>query len=192
MIVSKDNLWQTEYLRWGLIPSWSKQGLKSKPLINARRETLDQKASFKQALASRRCLILADGFYEWNHELYRRNPLFFQLENRPIFAFAGLWEAWQNYDDQMIYSTTIVNTAAEGIMKEIHPRMPVVLSPQSYHDWLAPSLTNAEDLKHLLLNNLGTKFAYYPVTEKVNLVKNDYPSLIQPEKVTITEQLSLF
>ena len=191
-IVVKENQWQTEYLRWGLIPPWSKQGLKSKPLINARRETLAEKASFKHALVSRRCLILADGFYEWSHDSHGKNPLFFQLNDRPLFAFAGLWESWQNNDGKTIHSTTIINTSAQGVMGEIHPRMPVVLSPDVYDNWLDRDITDTKYLNELLLNNLGTKFNYYPVTQKVNSVKNNSPDLLKKEKVIVTQQLSLF
>ena len=143
-------------------------------------------------MISRRCLIIADGFYEWNHEQYRKNPLFFQLDDRSLFAFAGLWESWQNNNGEIINSTTIINTSAIGIMKDIHPRMPVVLSPDVYDDWLNHDITNTKDLNEILLNNLGTKFTYYPVSEKVNSVKNNYSDLLKEEKVIITQQLSLF
>ena len=192
-IVSTENQWQCQFLRWGLIPSWFKQNnINSKPLINARRETLSQKVSFKNAFANRRCLILADGFYEWNHHLYGQNPLYFHLANNSIFAFAGLWESWQSPDHEIINSTTIINTFADGIMSKIHPRMPVVLSPSVYKLWLN-SPTNSElDLNILLQQHNLHNFFYYPVSKKVNSVKNNYVNLLVKEKVVITEQLSLF
>lgn len=185
------NQGQCQWLRWGLIPSWHKKtNFNSQPLINARQETLAQKPSFKNALRHRRCLILADGFYEWN-QLYGKNPLYFHLPNHALFAFAGLWESWLDVDNnRLITSTTIINTSAEGVMKEIHPRMPVVLSPSIYGEWLNSQTTS--DLNTLLQQHHLDNFSFYPVSEKVNLVKNNYANLLNPEKVQITKQLSLF
>ena len=193
-IVSINNQWQCQFLRWGLIPSWFKQTkIKNKPLINARRETLSQKPSFKNAFAERRCLILADGFYEWNHQLYGKNPLYFHLKNNSLFAFASLWESWQNPNNkQIINSTTIINTSAEGVMKNIHPRMPLVLSPSFYRTWLDTSNGSESYLDTILFKESIHNFCYYPVTKKVNLVKNNFPDLLLEEKVVVTEQLSLF
>lgn len=190
-IVSGDNQWQHQFLRWGLIPQWSKK-TKTNPLINARRETLADKSSFKNAFTHRRCLILADGFYEWNRHLYQKNPLYFHLEDHSIFAFAGLWESWQNNYGQIIKSATIINTGAEGMMEKIHPRMPVVLNPSVYEAWLNPQITSKSDLDILLRKHNCSNFSSYPVSEKVNFVRNNYPDLLIKEKIVITEQLSLF
>jgi putative SOS response-associated peptidase YedK len=190
-IVSINNKWQHQFLGWGLIPRWSKRNrISTKPLINARRETLSEKSSFKDAFVHRRCLILADGFYEWNQHLYQKNPLYFHLENHSIFAFAGLWESWKDSDGRIINSTTIINTSAEGIMNTIHPRMPVVLSPSVYDQWLNSQITTKLDT--LLRKHNCNNFSYYPVSEKVNFVKNNYPDLLIKKQFTITEQLSLF
>ena len=122
----------------------------------------------------------------------RKNPLYFHLENHSIFAFAGLWESWQGSDGQIINSTTIINTCAEGMMKKIHPRMPVVLTPPVYEQWLNPQITSESDLDTLLRKYNSHNFSCYPVSEKVNFVKNNYPNLLIKEKIVITEQLSLF
>ena len=192
-IVSVDNQWQYRFLRWGLIPRWSKKTkINTNPLINARRETLSEKSSFKDAFVHRRCLILADGFYEWNSHLYQKNPLYFHLENHSIFAFAGLWESWKNSDGQIIHSTTIINTCAEGVMKQVHHRMPVILSPSVYHQWLNSQTTSKSDLDTLLRKYNCNNFSFYPASEQVNFVNNNYPDLLIKEKMIITEQLSLF
>jgi putative SOS response-associated peptidase YedK len=193
-IVSINNQWQCQSLRWGLIPSWFKQqNINGKPLINARRETISQKASFKNAFAHRRCLILADGFYEWNHHLYGKNPLYFHLKNNTLFAFAGLWESYQNpQNKEIINSTTIINTFAEGVMEKFHPRMPVVLNSLSYQVWLNSQAFSDSDFDILMQEYNIHDFFYYPVSKNVNLVTNNYPNLLREEKVIVTEQLSLF
>ncbi len=190
-IVSVDNQLSCRWQRWGLIPKWTKKASKTNPLINARMETLSQKPSFKDAFIHRRCLILADGFYEWNRHSYGKNPLYFHLPNQELFAFASLWESWQNSEGKTINSATIINTSAQGVMEEIHPRMPVILSPSVYQQWLNPQLNSPSDLS-LLLQNTQQNFTYYPVSQQVNFVKNNYPDLLKKETLKRTQQLSLF
>jgi putative SOS response-associated peptidase YedK len=138
-----DHPWQLRYLRWGLIPPWAKDNKIASKLINARAETLTEKPSFRQALRSRRCLILADGFYEWREEVSgHRYPYYFHLEGRPIFAFAGLWETWQPKQGEVISSCTIITTPANDQMQPYHHRMPVLLGEEVYHDWLDPTNLN--------------------------------------------------
>ncbi|MBD2395038.1 SOS response-associated peptidase [Cyanobacterium aponinum FACHB-4101] len=188
--LSENNKWKSCFLHWGLIPSWAKNSKNSSNLINARLETLGVKPSFKQAFSQRRCLIPANGFYEWNQEVYGKNPLLFYKTNKEVFAFAGLWEKWQSPTGEIIESATIINTQARGIMAEIHPRMPIILKKCAYQIWLDKSIQDPKLLSEILQSNLKDNLHFYPVNEAVNSVKNNYPELLEPEKVS--KQLSLF
>lgn len=189
---SLNHSWETRFFHWGLIPSWAKNSKNASNLINARLETLGDKPSFKQAFSQRRCLIIADGFYEWNRQLYGKNPLFFHKEDKQIFAFAGLWEKWQSPDGKIIESATIINTQARGVMATIHPRMPIILAKSAYKIWLDNSIQNHQQLSDLLNTHLESQLCYYPVSESVNYVKNNYPELLKPQVVKLSQQLSLF
>src|SRR6185295_668690 len=123
---------QAEELIWGLIPYWSKEPA---PIINARAETLEDKPSFKESFERRRCLILADGFYEWERNGKISQPYYFQLKDGAPFAFAGIWDRWRS-GDRSITSCAIITTTANELLAEIHTRMPVILRPESYDLWL--------------------------------------------------------
>jgi putative SOS response-associated peptidase YedK len=142
-------------LHWGLIPSWAKDRKIAASLINARSETVAEKPAFRTALARRRCLILADGFYEWKKDGKQKTPHCFELPERRPFAFAGLWERWRGDGDNSppVESCTIITTAANDVCSLLHERMPVILDPADYSVWLDPAIT---DLKRLLplLNQL--------------------------------------
>lgn len=140
-------------IRWGLIPSWAKPDAPPKPLINARAETLAEKPSFKQALARRRCLVPADGFYEWQklEGSKRKQPYFFTLKNRELFAFAGIWEEWRPAPDlPALESFAIITTSANELVAPIHDRMPVILKPDHEALWLDPQISDASRLLPLL------------------------------------------
>ncbi|HEY9656670.1 MAG TPA: SOS response-associated peptidase, partial [Crinalium sp.] len=132
---------QVRLFRWGLVPSWAKDLTIGAKLINARAETVAEKPSFRVAFKQRRCLILADGFYEW-HRIDRKTkqPYYFQLADRQPFAFAGLWERWQG-DDTVVETCTILTTQANELLQPIHDRMPVILAPEEYDRWLDPTAT---------------------------------------------------
>jgi putative SOS response-associated peptidase YedK len=140
-------------MHWGLIPSWAKDAKMASKMINARCETLAEKPSFRTALARRRCLILADGFYEWKTEGKKKQPFCFHLaEDRP-FAFAGLWECWRGpggSDGPPLESCTIVTTSANALCRELHERMPVILAPADYDLWLDPGVTDPQQVLPLL------------------------------------------
>ena len=173
---------ECQLLRWGLIPSWAKDSKIGAKMINARAETLASKPSFRSAFKRRRCLVLADGFYEWKRLENKKQPYYFQLQNQQPFAFAGLWEEWQSPDDEKITSCTIVTTAANELLQEIHHRMPVILQQQDYEKWLDPQLQKTEQLEELLYPFQAEKMSAHAVSTKVNNPLHNDPDCITPER----------
>jgi putative SOS response-associated peptidase YedK len=166
---------QIQLMRWGLIPSWAKDPAIGNKLINARAETVSEKPSFRAAFKRRRCLIPADGFYEWQKLDRGKQPYFFHLNNHKLFAFAGLWESWND-----IETVTIVTTEANELLKPVHDRMPVILHPDDYERWLDPQNQNAAELQALLKPFPSERMNAYPVSNKVNRPINDSSELIDP------------
>lgn len=165
-------------LRWGLIPSWAKDIEIGSKLINARAETIAEKPSFRSAFKQRRCLVLADGFYEWLRQHGKKQPFYFQQLHAEPFAFAGLWEHWQR-DGQTIDSCTIITTQANELLEPVHNRMPVMLDPADYDRWLDPT-TTADSLQSLLRPYTAEAMSGYPVSSLVNRATNDHPDCIKP------------
>ena len=166
-----------QMLRWGLIPSWAKDPAIGAKLINARAETVAEKPSFRSAFRHRRCLIIADGFYEWRRQEGKKQPFYFRLLNGQPFAFAGLWERWQDPNGERIDSCTIITTEANEILQPIHDRMPVILNPYDYDLWLDPN-QNSSQLIQLLQPLPSNAMTSYPVSTKVNKPTNNTPELI--------------
>jgi putative SOS response-associated peptidase YedK len=168
-------------MRWGLIPSWSKEGATGPPMINARSETLAEKPTFRTALRSRRCLIPADGFYEWQQlpggGRGKNQPYYIHRPDGGPFAFAGLWETWSG-GGPSIESCTIVTTEANATLRELHDRMPVVLGPADYALWLDPAVNEPAKLAQLLAPCGEDELIAEPVTTHVNRVANDDPQCI--------------
>jgi putative SOS response-associated peptidase YedK len=149
-------------------------------MINARVETLAQKPAFRAALKKRRCLIPADGFYEWQKQGKLKQPVRIVLKSREPFAFAGLWEHWTSPDDEEVLSCTIITTAANELLKEVHERMPVILSRDDEALWLAPKTDDPGKLLPLLKEYPSELMEYYPVDRIVNSPANDTPECIIP------------
>jgi putative SOS response-associated peptidase YedK len=172
---------RAEWLRWGLIPSWAKDPSIGDRLINARSETLTEKPSFRQAFARRRCLILADGFYEWQRAPGQKGPSqpyhFHRLDKKP-FAFAGLYETWKPPEGELVRSCTIITCAANEVVAPVHERMPVMLSGESLWQWLAPAST--DKLQELLKPYPAEWMTAVPISRLVNNVKLDSPELVAP------------
>ena len=172
-----------EKLRWGLVPPWSKNLSGASRLINARAETAAQKPSFRTAFKRRRCLIMADGFYEWQGKKGSKQPYFFTLPSSLPFAFGGLWETWKSNDaadDDPVYkSCTILTTAASESVQDVHHRMPVILQPEVYEDWLDPEIHDADRVAAVLQNHIVRKMQYYPVSKLVNRVQNNSAACIK-------------
>ncbi|MEK5520685.1 hypothetical protein B5V89_19090 [Heyndrickxia sporothermodurans] len=160
------------FLRWGLVPSWAKDPKIGYKMINARAETIDEKPSFKRLLARRRCLIIADGFYEWKKEGNRKTPYHIHLKDKQPFAFAGLWDRW-NQGGKTIQSCTIITTEANKLMRDIHDRMPVILTKESEQVWLDRSIQEEKQLKSLLSPFDSTLMEAYTISEIVNSPKNE-------------------
>jgi putative SOS response-associated peptidase YedK len=171
-----------DYFIWGLIPSWSRDPSIGSRLINARAETLAEKPAFRVAFRRRRCLILADGFYEWQSITGSKSktPIYIQLKSKQPFAFAGLWDIWTHPDGSEIRSCTIITTQPNELIEKIHNRMPVILPPQSYTQWLDISENRPEPLSKLLLPYPAEAMTSYQVSKSVNSPQNDTPECIQP------------
>jgi putative SOS response-associated peptidase YedK len=162
-------------LRWGLIPSWSKDASIGNRLINARAETLAEKPSFRDAFRQRRCLIVTDGFYEWKKtEKGKKQPFYFQLETGEPFAFAGLWERWKTFE-----TCTIITTEANSLMSEVHDRMPVMLDEVGRDRWL-DHCASSEAVRSLLQPCPATAMMFHPVGLAVNSPSYDMPECVQP------------
>jgi putative SOS response-associated peptidase YedK len=179
-IVEDDKGHRGGLLRWGLIPSWAKDAAIGNRMINARAETVAEKPSFRRALQQRRCLILADGFYEWRKEGKKKTPLFITLTSRAPFAFAGLWETWRPSDGETIHSCTIITTTPNALMESIHNRMPVILTREAETAWLDRTITEPEKLLPFLVSYPETLMDAYEVALTVNSPKNDSPACIAP------------
>jgi putative SOS response-associated peptidase YedK len=169
---------QFQLLRWGLVPSWAKDPAMGAKLINARAETVAEKPSFRSAFRHRRCLVIADGFYEWRRQEGKKQPFYFRLQNGQPFAFAGLWERWQDPKSEAIASCTILTTAANELLQPIHDRMPVILDSKDYDLWLDPAVQKPEQLQQLLQPYPSEAMLSYPVSTKVNNPANNTPECI--------------
>jgi putative SOS response-associated peptidase YedK len=189
-VVANNGENKLEFFNWGLIPSWAKDPSIGNRLINARAETLAEKPSFRNALRRRRCLILADGFYEWkqNTDSKRKTPLYIRMKSGKPFAFAGLWEVWKSPDDSTILSCTIITTGPNQLLVGIHNRMPVILSEDTYSDWLDPSERLPEEYSGLLRPYRDGELEAYPVSTLVNKPANDLPDCIKPIESNMGEK----
>ncbi len=168
--------------KWGLIPSWAKDPAIGERMINARAESLAEKPSFKNAYRRRRCLVLADGFYEWkqNPDLKSKTPMYIHLKNNQPFAFAGLWETWKQPDGTDLHTCTIITTQPNSLMQTIHNRMPVILPAGAYEEWLAVEDRLPAQLNGLLVPYPAEGMVAYPVSRMVNSPETDRPELIVP------------
>jgi putative SOS response-associated peptidase YedK len=173
---------QAVNLRWGLIPSWAQDAKIGQKLINARAETVFEKPSFRSAAKRRRCLIAADGFFEWKAEVGKKQkqPYFIHRLGREPFAFAGLWENWHGEDDAAVETCTIITTDANETMKPLHNRMPVILTNEDFDRWLDPKATDAKTFMPLLRPAPDDWLTYYPVTTKMGNPRFHEPACVEP------------
>ncbi len=173
---------KVELYKWGLIPSWAKDPTIGERMINARAETLAEKPSFRNAYHRRRCLILADGFYEWkqNPDLKTKQPMYIRLKNGAPFAFAGLWEAWKAPDETELRTCTIITTQPNALLETIHNRMPVILAPDDYAKWLSTEDRQPAQLEGLLVPYPAGEMVAFPVSKMVNRPELDSAELVKP------------
>ncbi len=162
-------------MRWGLIPAWTIDPSIGYKMINARSETVAAKPSFREPLQSQRCLIPADGFYEWRREGKQKLPFCFTLTDDSVFAFAGLWDRWRSPQGQFIESCTILTTTPNELLKDVHDRMPVILAHDAYDLWLDPGFKKVGEFRPLLKPYAADAMRRYRVSQRVNQVKNDDP-----------------
>lgn len=167
-------------VRWGLIPSWARDPRIGSRLINARAETLAERPSFRVPLERRRCLVLADGFYEWKRDGRSRTPIYFRLASGRPFAFAGLWDIWRSPTGGQVGSCAIVTTAPNELVAPIHDRMPVILPRDAWDRWIDPRPLPPDSLADLLAPYPADELLSYPVSPLVNSPDNDRPECIQP------------
>ncbi len=180
LALPNDGSSRADFFVWGLIPSWAKDPSIGARMINARAETLPEKPAFRSAYKYHRCLIFANGFYEWQPQpgLKSKIPHFIHLKSGDMFAFAGLWEHWQSREGSEIRSATIITTGPNKMMASIHDRMPVILPKSGYAQWLSSEPKKPEDLGNLLVPYPAEEMEAYPVSTLVNSPSNDQPALV--------------
>ena len=166
-------------MQWGLVPSWAREPSIGYKMINARAETLSEKASFKKLLPTRRCLVLADGFYEWAKLERGKAPMRFRLKGGGPFAFAGLWDRWRKPDGGELRTFTIITTRANELMRSVHDRMPVILRRDAEAAWLDPDVQGVVELGEMLTPYSSEEMESYYVSAMVNSPRNDLPQCIE-------------
>jgi putative SOS response-associated peptidase YedK len=170
---------EMKFFKWGLIHSWAKDAAMGARLINARSETVEEKPSFREAFKRRRCIIPADGFYEWQRTEGKKQPFFFQMKDEHLFGFAGLWQQWQSVGGQTIESCTILTTEANEVLQPVHDRMPVILHPDDYELWLDEDVRKRELLRDLLRPYPAEEMISHPVSTAINSPHNQGATLIE-------------
>jgi putative SOS response-associated peptidase YedK len=169
----------TDFFRWGLVPFWAKDPAIGQRMINARAETIAEKPSFRQAFQRRRCLIPADGFYEWQAMEDGKQPWYIHSREPGLLGFAGLWDSWEGGEDGALHTCTIITTSANEFVRPLHARMPVIVSPVFYQSWLAAD-TSKQELSEILARTSVIELTADRVSRKVNNPVHDEPSLIEP------------
>ena len=169
----KEPVRKLSLMTWGLIPSWAKDSSVAASMINARSETAATKPAFRDALKSRRCLIPADGFYEWSRTGKTKQPYCFEVNDGELFAFAGLWDRWKDPSGNWIKTCSILTTTPNAATSPVHDRMPVILDPDGYDLWLDPGMSAVSAATDLLKPYDARLMRYYPVSSRINNVAND-------------------
>lgn len=179
-VIPNDGKHKIDHMLWGLIPSWARDTKRA--MINARGETVAEKPTFRAAYKRRRCLILADGFYEWVKVPggKTKTPHYIQLESKEVFGFAGLWEVWNSPDGDSMKTATIITTSPNSMMAKLHQRMPVIIHPNDYNTWLSSKPQLADRLNPLLTSYPSEEMMHYPVSRMVNSPANDTPECVVP------------
>ena len=191
VVVQRDEGRFVEIHRWGLVPAWAPGATGSGRLINARAETAAVSPAFRVAFRRRRCIVPADGFYEWRREGRRRHPYLIRPKSLGPLAFAGLWAAWRNpVTGEWLVSATIVTTSANDMVATLHDRMPVILEPDDWPLWLDPSVADVDLLSQLLRPAPDGDLELVPVSPRVNSPHNEGAELIEP--VSVTAEPTLF
>jgi putative SOS response-associated peptidase YedK len=167
-------------MQWGLVPSWAKEPGIGYKTINARAETVATTPSFREPFKSQRCLVPADGFYEWQRNGKSNQPYCFEVNDGELFAFAGLWDEWNNAQGELIESCTILTTMSNSLLADIHDRMPVILGQDDYELWLDPAFRDTPSLSEMLRPFDAGLMSRHPVSTRVNQVQNDDAECAKP------------
>ena len=183
---------RASWMRWGLVPNWAKDVTVGASMINARSETAVEKPAFKELLQRRRCLIPADGFYEWQKNGKSKQPYCFEMMEKEPFAFAGLWDSWRAPDRAILETCTILTTTPNQLLVDVHDRMPVILPAATYDLWLDPGFQDAAAASEMLKPYDAGQMRRYAVSTRVNNVANDEPECSAPVEVSGEFQTVLF
>jgi putative SOS response-associated peptidase YedK len=171
---------EIQEMKWGLVPSWSKDPSRSPKPINARADTLDQKPMFRDILKNQRCLVPATGFYEWKKERWGKVPYYIRMKDNSIFAFAGLFDHYRDPSGQQIATFTIVTTEPNSVVAPYHDRMPAILKREDEEKWLQPAILYRDQRDEMLQPYPASEMIAYPVSKAVNNTDIDDESLIKP------------
>jgi putative SOS response-associated peptidase YedK len=166
--------------RWGLVPPWAKELTIGNRLINARAESVASKPAFRSAFKRRRCLVPADGYFEWQKRPSGKQPYYVHRRDQLPFGFAGLWELWRDEQDNSLETFTVITTDASPATRQIHDRMPVIVDPHDYQAWLDPALSDLAKLQEMLGPYDGDDLELSPVDKRVNSPQNDDPKCVEP------------
>ena len=175
-------------MKWGLIPAWSKDPSGAARMINARSETAHTLPAFREAMKLRRCLVPADGFYEWKRTGAAKQPYCFEVNAEELFAFAGLWERWRDPSGQWVRSCSILTTTPNAVTSPVHDRMPVILDRNSYDLWLDPGMQDVSAISEMLKPYDARLMRCYPVSTRINHVANDDEECSRPVEVVETQK----
>ncbi|MDW7651110.1 MAG: SOS response-associated peptidase [Bacillota bacterium] len=178
-VIIDDNGPQLKFFRWGLIPFWAKDKSIGNKLINARAESVHEKNSFRESFRRRRCLVPADGFFEWKNDGSVKKPFRFTRYDGALFAFAGLWDVWRAPEGEAVGSFTIITTQANELVSPVHDRMPVILNREDEQTWLKPAGVNNDALRALLVPHKTDGLVCYEVSALVNSSRNNTPQVIE-------------
>ncbi|MCC6943073.1 MAG: SOS response-associated peptidase [Thermomicrobiales bacterium] len=181
IVENRDGEREARLMTWGLTRRWARASARKGPApINARSEGIGDKPMFRDLIRNRRCLVPANGFYEWKNLGDRKQPYYITVTDEPLFAFAGIYDAWKGENDDVVASYTIVTTQANDRMASIHERMPVIIRQEDEEEWLDRSVADAAQIERLLVPYPGEAMTITPVGRLVNNVRNDGPELIEP------------
>lgn len=175
---------EIELLKWGLVPFWAKDPTIGNRMINARAETVAEKPSFRNSFKKRRCIVLADGFYEWQKTAGSKQPYFFRLQSQQPFGMAGLWDSWEKGDGEPLETFTILTTQPNELVATAHHRMPVILSRRDIQLWLDPAADSGSAFGTFWDPYPAAEMEGFPVSTYVNSPANDTPRCIEPLKLS--------
>jgi putative SOS response-associated peptidase YedK len=183
----KEPIRQISTMGWGLVPHWAQDASGAARTINARSETAAIKPAFRDPIRFRRCLVPADGFYEWARTANGKQPFCFEVNSGELFAFAGLWDGWKNPLGQWVKTCSILTTTPNAVTSTVHDRMPVILDPDSYDLWLDPGMQNVTAIADLLKPYDARDMRCYPVSSRINVVVNEDEECCRPIEISETQ-----